>query len=117
MIQIKNAGKPGIDISDFKAHTQIKGDARVGKLFFEVMEEDEALRMKYFRWLTGLRRLPPGGFRELPNLITLNIGKDPSRLPVAHACVFQCDLPPYMTKEAMQKGLSLAVESTTFALA
>mmetsp|Transcript_35808 Transcript_35808/g.50159 ORF Transcript_35808/g.50159 Transcript_35808/m.50159 type:complete len:364 (-) Transcript_35808:128-1219(-) len=117
MIQIKNAGKPGIDMSDFKAHTHIKGDVRVGQLFFEVMEEDEALRMKYFRWLTGLRRLPPGGFRDLPNQVTLNIGKDPSRLPVAHACVFQCDLPPYTTKEAMHKGLSLAVESTTFALA
>ena len=47
-------------------------------------------------------RPPPGGFSQMPHVFTIQSDPDlehRDRLPVAHTCGFQLDLPLYPSKE------------------
>eukprot|EP00435_Cladocopium_sp_Y103_P044249 s2511_g12.t1 len=51
-------------------------------------------RSQLLQWITGYRRIPPGGFPAPVPYMTLylaNVG--PDRLPTAHTCGLQLDLP------------------------
>ena len=39
----------------------------------------------------------------------MRCGSDPNRLPVAHTCFFQLDLPPYRTEDELRERLLLAI--------
>lgn len=74
------------------------------------------LQSLLLRFVTGSPRLPHGGFAQLrahgENLkrftITWDHNSDPLRLPSAHTCFNQLDLPLYSTWDQMARGITTA---------
>lgn len=106
-------GSSEIDIAVLKAHTQynsrrFEASATV-KHFWTVLESftnDERAMFVRFTW--GRSRLPRSGRWE--NQFTIvKCGTDTDRLPVAHTCFFQLDLPPYETEDDLRMKLLLAI--------
>ncbi|CAE7237657.1 unnamed protein product [Symbiodinium sp. CCMP2592] len=66
-------------------------------------------RSALLQWITGYRRIPPGGFPAPVPFMTLHLtDASPQRLPTAHTCGLQLDLPRnYGTYEELRIRLSL----------
>ena len=66
--------------------------------------------------MTGSPRLPPGGFADLKAngsdlkrfTIIMDARSGPHRLPSAHTCFNELELPVYKTWVDMQRGIMLA---------
>ena len=89
--------------------------------FWQVLSEATAeVRLRILTWTTGLARAPLGGFAHMHLAFTLQCDAAPEhadRLPVAHTCGFQLDLPLYSTKEVLRGKLLQAVEHFDFHIA
>ena len=86
------------------------GDEQIIIWFWEVFKElDEAMRDALLVFVTATDRLPPGGVDRLE----FNIKRvaDTERLVTAHTCLNILYLPPYESKERLQKGLHVALEN------
>jgi len=59
--------------------------------------------------LSGSSRVPFGGFTGGKKVTLNNVGSDQDRLPVAHTCYYELDLPKYETKEVLKEKLIKAV--------
>jgi E3 ubiquitin-protein ligase HUWE1 len=119
-------GVPEIDAEDFRANCHIQrpysDDHPVIVRFFSVfqnftMEE----RARFLLFLTGSSQVPVGGFRMLEDIgrpIQIGLGGSPDRLPQAHTCMNQLDLPEYETEEDMRAKILFAIqECNTFGFA
>jgi E3 ubiquitin-protein ligase HUWE1 len=110
-------GVPEIDIDDLRANSQFirpysNAHPVVGRLFEVLKEFDEEQITKFLMFLTGSSQVPFGGFRtfvEMGKPITVAPGGEGRRLPQAHTCVNQLDLPGYESKRAMKEKLLLAI--------
>ena len=49
----------------------------------------------------GYSQVPHGGFANLKPTFKLSIGADAKRIPVAHTCFSQIDIPPLVDANAM----------------
>ena len=72
------------------------------------------LRTAFLQFVTGSSRVPVDGFKDLRGMNgvqKLNIHKEfqEERLPRAHTCSNQLDLPNYKTKEILIEKLMLAI--------
>jgi len=117
-LELLICGLPDIDINDLKANTEYKGlnsSSEVISWFWEIVEdmtqEEKALLVQF---VTGTSKVPIQGFKELQGMngiqrfqIHKASGKD--RLPTAHTCFNQLDLPSYSSLKSMRKNLSLAI--------
>ncbi|CAE7355811.1 unnamed protein product, partial [Symbiodinium sp. KB8] len=65
-------------------------------------------RSALLQWITGYRRIPPGGFPAPVPFMTLHLtDASPQRLPTAHTCGLQLDLPRnYGTYDELRIRLS-----------
>eukprot|EP01054_Gregarina_sp_Poly1_P003458 Gregarina_sp_Poly_1__3457@NODE_1_length_32023_cov_193_025347_g0_i0_p1_GENE_NODE_1_length_32023_cov_193_025347_g0_i0NODE_1_length_32023_cov_193_025347_g0_i0_p1_ORF_typecomplete_len5828_score1014_55HECT/PF00632_25/2_6e107DUF913/PF06025_12/3_4e26DUF908/PF06012_12/5_3e26UBA/PF00627_31/1_9e06UBA/PF00627_31/1_3e04UBM/PF14377_6/1_4e04UBM/PF14377_6/0_86UBM/PF14377_6/21UBM/PF14377_6/1_5e05UBM/PF14377_6/3e02UBM/PF14377_6/4_6e03DUF3525/PF12039_8/0_24_NODE_1_length_32023_cov_193_025347_g0_i08217565 len=117
-IELLISGLPQIDLSDLKAHTEYRGylpDDQHIKWFWEILEEMEQNQLATFlQFATGTSRVPLGGFQNLMGMrgpqrfvIVKAYGRD--RLPAAHTCFNQLDLPDYETRDQMKQKLLLAI--------
>jgi len=66
------------------------------------------------QFVTGTSRLPSEGFKGLrgvngPQKFNIHKDFDSSKLPRAHTCFNQLDLPNYPTKEVLIEKLTVAV--------
>merc|ERR1712137_958752 len=84
--------------------------------FVDSLNQDD--RSKLLCWWTGLKRLPRGGWNSprAPQFV-LNLTATSTRLPMAHTCAFQIDLPRYSTSSELTDKLKLAMDETRFAVA
>ena len=69
------------------------------------------------QFVTGSCKIPLEGFKALPGiggvnkfLISKVFDKNFDRLPTAHTCTNQLDLPEYPTKEILKQRLHFAVK-------
>ncbi|XP_076930173.1 E3 ubiquitin-protein ligase UPL1-like, partial [Bidens hawaiensis] len=122
-LELLISGLPEIDLDDLKANTEYTGytvGSSVVMWFWEVVKafnkEDMA---RLLQFVTGTSKVPLEGFKALQGLSgpqRFQIHKAygaPERLPSAHTCFNQLDLPEYMSKEQLQERLLLAIHEAS----
>ncbi|XWS51731.1 hypothetical protein CRYUN_Cryun11dG0008600 [Craigia yunnanensis] len=122
-LELLISGLPEIDLGDLKANTEYTGYTAacpVIQWFWEVVKafnkEDMA---RLLQFVTGTSKVPLEGFKALQGISCpqrFQIHKAygaPERLPSAHTCFNQLDLPEYSSKEQLQERLLLAIHEAS----
>ncbi|KAL7249065.1 hypothetical protein ACSBR1_011264 [Camellia fascicularis] len=122
-LELLISGLPEIDLDDLKANTEYTGytaASSVVQWFWEVVKafnkEDMA---RLLQFVTGTSKVPLEGFKALQGISgpqRLQVHKAygaPERLPSAHTCFNQLDLPEYTSKEQLQERLLLAIHEAS----
>lgn len=118
-LELMVAGLPGIDIVDWRAHTE--GDLMTQEKHKDLREwfwqyvdaMSMESRAKLLSFACGSTRVPAGGFSNLNPQFNVAVEGDPSRLPSAHTCINQLVLPPYTERQQLEKMLDKALEYNT----
>ncbi|XP_038983602.1 E3 ubiquitin-protein ligase UPL1-like isoform X2 [Phoenix dactylifera] len=118
-LELLISGLPEIDFDDLKANTEYTGYTGASpaiQWFWEVVKafskEDMA---RLLQFVTGTSKVPLEGFKALQGISgpqRFQIHKAygaPERLPSAHTCFNQLDLPEYPSKEQLEERLLLAI--------
>ncbi|XP_050371147.1 E3 ubiquitin-protein ligase UPL1 isoform X2 [Argentina anserina] len=118
-LELLISGLPEIDLDDLKANTEYTGytvASSVVQWFWEVVKsfnkEDMA---RLLQFVTGTSKVPLEGFKALQGISgpqRFQIHKAygaPDRLPSAHTCFNQLDLPEYTSKDQLHERLMLAI--------
>jgi hypothetical protein len=128
-LELLIAGLPEIDLDDWYNNTEYKGfnkNSEHIRWFWKALrsftKEDLA---QFMQFVTGTTRVPLGGFANLEGMsgvqkFTIHMDtRSNDRLPSAHTCFNQIDLPAYESYEQMKKNLLLACRecNTGFAFA
>ncbi|XP_021641769.2 E3 ubiquitin-protein ligase UPL1 isoform X2 [Hevea brasiliensis] len=122
-LELLISGLPEIDLDDLKANTEYTGytaASSVVQWFWEVVKgfnkEDMA---RLLQFVTGTSKVPLEGFKALQGISgaqRFQIHKAygaPERLPSAHTCFNQLDLPEYASKEHLKERLLLAIHEAS----
>lgn len=122
-LELLISGLPEIDLEDLKANAEYTGytaASNVIQWFWEVAssfsKEDMA---RFLQFVTGTSKVPLEGFKALQGISgpqRFQIHKAygaPERLPSAHTCFNQLDLPEYSTKEQLRERLLLAIHEAS----
>uniref|UniRef100_A0A5B6YM25 HECT-type E3 ubiquitin transferase n=1 Tax=Davidia involucrata TaxID=16924 RepID=A0A5B6YM25_DAVIN len=122
-LELLISGLPEIDLDDLRANTEYTGyiaASSVVQWFWEVVKafnkEDMA---RLLQFVTGTSKVPLEGFKALQGISgpqRFQIHKAygaPERLPSAHTCFNQLDLPEYTSKEQLQERLLLAIHEAS----
>ncbi|KAH0671499.1 hypothetical protein KY290_026845 [Solanum tuberosum] len=122
-LELLISGLPEIDMEDLKANTEYTGYTTAStavQWFWEVVKgfskEDMA---RFLQFVTGTSKVPLEGFKALQGISgpqRFQIHKAygaPERLPSAHTCFNQLDLPEYTSKEQLQERLLLAIHEAS----
>ncbi|MCO5577516.1 hypothetical protein L7F22_031347 [Adiantum nelumboides] len=122
-LELLISGLPEIDLEDLRANTEYTGytaASPVVQWFWEVVQEFSKEDMaRLLQFITGTSKVPLEGFRALQGISgaqRCQIHKAygaPERLPTAHTCFNQLDLPEYSTKQQLQERLLLAIHEAS----
>ena len=115
------SGLPTIDIKDWKRNTMYSNyneNTPVIKYFWEIIESyDNDERAEFLQFVTGSSKVPLEGFCALQGIGGVNkfliakvFDKNFDRLPTAHTCTNQLDLPEYPSKEILKQRLKFAIK-------
>jgi E3 ubiquitin-protein ligase HUWE1 len=116
-------GVPEVDIGDLIGSCEfifpLTREHPVIRLFEAVIRSfSTEEKAKLLMFLTGSSQVPVGGFQSLREMgigLKIAAGGSRDRLPVAHTCVNQLDLPSYETEAEMRTKLLFAIqECNTF---
>ncbi|KAL6934829.1 hypothetical protein ACO0R3_000793 [Hanseniaspora guilliermondii] len=112
-------GLPDIDVDDWKNNTEYVNYTSQSpeiSLFWRCVRSfNQVEKAKLLQFITGTSKVPLNGFRDLQGSngsSKFSIHKDfgsSSRLPQAHTCFNQLDLPSYKTYEEMKRALLVAI--------
>jgi len=111
------SGCPHIDVGDWKKHTRLepcRSDReaharRVAEWFWQlVWEMNQEQRARLLAFATGAARVPLAGFGQDGFVIGFLV--DARKLPEAHTCNREIDLPLVASKEDLKRGLMVIVE-------
>ncbi|KAH9287706.1 hypothetical protein KI387_031823 [Taxus chinensis] len=118
-LELLISGLPEIDLDDLRTNTEYAGYSAASPViqwFWEVVQcfnkEDRA---RLIQFVTGTSKVPLEGFKALQGISGLQkfqIHKaygSPDRLPSAHTCFNQLDLPEYPSREQLEERLLLAI--------
>lgn len=118
-LELLISGLPNVDIEDLKANTQycnFTKDSQVIIWMWEVLSEfSNEERAEFIQFVTGSSKVPLEGFGALPGMggfQKFQVHKSfasTERLPTAHTCINQLDLPEYTTKEELRNKLRFAI--------
>ena len=108
-----------VDLGDLRANTEYNGYSPSSPSvvwFWQVVEElDKQELALLLQFVTGTSKVPLGGFRALQGIsgpqrfqIQRAYGP-PDRLPSAHTCFNQLDLPEYASKAQLAERLRMAI--------
>ncbi|KAI7908284.1 uncharacterized protein BX663DRAFT_482482 [Cokeromyces recurvatus] len=126
-LELLISGLPDIDIDDWKNNTEYQGytssSPPVQWFWRAVRSFDQEERAKLLQFATGTSKVPLEGFSQLQGsngVQKFQIHKDfggENRLPSAHTCFNQIDLPQYDSYESLRTNLFKAISecSTGFA--
>ncbi|XVF33865.1 hypothetical protein REPUB_Repub18cG0008600 [Reevesia pubescens] len=122
-LELLISGLPEIELDDLNANTEYTGYTAASPViqwFWEVVKafnkEDMA---RLLQFVTGTSKVPLEGFKALQGISgpqRFQIHKAygaPERLPSAHTCFNQLDLPEYSSKEQIQERLLLAIHEAS----
>ncbi|KAF8060412.1 hypothetical protein N665_1217s0015 [Sinapis alba] len=122
-LELLISGLPEIDFDDLKANTEYTSYAAgspVIRWFWEVVKDFSKEDMaRFLQFVTGTSKVPLEGFKALQGISgpqRLQIHKaygGPERLPSAHTCFNQLDLPEYPSKEQLKERLLLAIHEAS----
>ncbi|KAF9934938.1 hypothetical protein BGZ67_003626 [Mortierella alpina] len=128
-LELLISGLPDIDIDEWKNNAEYQNytqaSPQIQNFWRAVRSFDQTERAKLLQFVTGTSKVPLGGFSQLQGISGIQkfqIHKDFSstkRLPSAHTCFNQLDLPEYETYEDLRQQLLTAISecSTGFAFA
>lgn len=112
-------GLPDIDADDWKNNTEYVNYTSQSpeiSLFWRCVRSfNQVEKAKLLQFITGTSKVPLNGFRDLQGSngsSKFSIHKDfgsSSRLPQAHTCFNQLDLPSYKTYEEMKRAFLVAI--------
>ncbi|KAI5123932.1 hypothetical protein M0805_006347 [Coniferiporia weirii] len=118
-VELLISGTPDIDVDEWRAATEYNGYTSSDPVIvwwwraLKSFNRDE--RAKVLSFATGTSRVPLGGFVDLQGVqgvqrfsIHRAYGS-PDRLPQAHTCFNQIDLPQYSSYEKLRQQLLLAI--------
>ncbi|KAJ1953679.1 E3 ubiquitin-protein ligase tom1, partial [Dispira parvispora] len=118
-LELLISGLPDIDVDDWKNNTEYHGYTtaapQIQWFWRSVRSFDQEERAKLLQFVTGTSKVPLQGFSALQGssgVQRFQIHKDFSstaRLPTAHTCFNQLDLPMYETYEQLRSQLLLAI--------
>ena len=120
-LELVISGLPEIDVNDWKNNTQYENytkDTPIIKYFWEIIESyDNDERAEFLQFVTGSSKVPLEGFKALQGiggvnkfLISKVFDQNFDRLPRAHTCTNQLDLPEYPSKEILKQRLKFAIK-------
>lgn len=118
-LELLMCGLPDIDLEDLKANSEYTGYAESSAVIqwfwraaMSFSQEDKA---RLVQFITGTSKVPLEGFKALQGMNgpqKFNIHKaysDQDRLPSAHTCFNQLDLPEYDSYERLRQKLLCAI--------
>ena len=119
-LELVISGLPTIDIKDWKNNTIYENYNETSNIiiyFWEIIESfDNDERAEFLQFVTGSSKVPLEGFSALQGIGGINkfkiskvFDKNYDRLPTAHTCTNQLDLPEYPNKEILYERLTLAI--------
>ncbi|CAE7202174.1 UPL2 [Symbiodinium natans] len=117
-LELLISGLPDIDIEDLKANTEYHNYTTQSdqiQWFWKVLSEfSQEQRAWFLQFATGTSRVPVEGFKGLvgmrgPQKFCIHRAYGPDRLPSAHTCFNQLDLPDYPSEEVLRDKLLQAV--------
>ncbi|KAJ1758746.1 E3 ubiquitin-protein ligase tom1 [Coemansia sp. RSA 1591] len=119
-LELLISGMPDIDVDDWRNNTEYHGgynssSAQIQWFWRAVRSYDQEERAKLLQFVTGTSKVPLEGFAHLQgnqSVQKFQIHKDfasPTRLPTAHTCFNQLDLPLYDSFETLKANLLLAI--------
>ncbi|KAI3653085.1 hypothetical protein MP228_002510 [Amoeboaphelidium protococcarum] len=119
-LELLISGIPDIDIDDWKNNTEYRGGYTASspqvQWFWRVVRSfDQEERAKLLQFATGTSKVPLEGFANLQGIggkqkfqIHKDFGKT-DRLPTAHTCFNQVDIPAYDTYEQLKERLYTSI--------
>lgn len=118
-LELLISGLPDIDVDEWKNHTDLQGykssDPMIQWWWRAVRSFDQTEKAKLLQFITGTSKVPLEGFAHLQGVngtqrfnIHRAYGED--RLPAAHTCFNQLDLPAYDSYEKLRSQLLLAMK-------
>ena len=117
-LELLISGLPDIDVDAWKNNTELYGysssDPVVQWWWRAVRSFDQTEKAKLLQFITGTSKVPLEGFAHLQGIQgtqRFNIHKafDSERLPAAHTCFNQLDLPAYDSYERLRSQLLIAM--------
>lgn len=117
-LELLISGLPDIDVDAWKNNTELhgysSGDAVIQWWWRAVRSFDQTEKAKLLQFITGTSKVPLEGFAHLQGVQgtqRFNIHKayGADRLPAAHTCFNQLDLPQYDSYEKLRSSLLLAM--------
>lgn len=117
-LELLISGLPDIDIDDLKANTEYHNYSHTSEQvqwFWKVLSEfSQEQRAWFLQFATGTSRVPVEGFKGLigmrgPQKFSIHKAFGADRLPSAHTCFNQLDLPDYPSEEVLRDKLVQAV--------
>ncbi|KAK1218494.1 E3 ubiquitin-protein ligase tom1 [Marasmius sp. AFHP31] len=118
-LELLISGTPDIDVDEWRAATEYNGytgsDPNIVWWWRALKSFNREERAKVLSFATGTSRVPLGGFVELQGVQgnqKFSIHKaygESDRLPQAHTCFNQIDLPQYSSYEMLRQQLLLAI--------
>nr|XP_006822183.1 PREDICTED: E3 ubiquitin-protein ligase HUWE1-like [Saccoglossus kowalevskii] len=122
-LELLISGLPTIDIDDLKANTEYHkyqlNSLQVQWFWRALRSFDQAERANFLQFVTGTSKVPLQGFTALEGMNgpqKFQIHRDDrstDRLPVAHTCFNQLDLPAYETYDKLRHMIYLAITECT----
>ena len=118
-LELLLSGLPDIDVDDWKNNTEYvnyTNQSQEISLFWRCVRSfNQVEKAKLLQFITGTSKVPLNGFKDLQGSngsSKFSIHKDfgsSSRLPQAHTCFNQLDLPSYKTYDEMKRALLVAI--------
>ncbi|XP_065656940.1 E3 ubiquitin-protein ligase HUWE1 isoform X2 [Hydra vulgaris] len=118
-LELLIAGLPTIDIEDLKMNTEYhkytENSLQIQWLWRALRSFDQADRAKFLQFVTGTSKVPLQGFVSLEGMNgpqKFQIHRDDrstDRLPCAHTCFNQLDLPAYETYDKLHSQMLKAI--------
>ncbi|CAD5226865.1 unnamed protein product [Bursaphelenchus xylophilus] len=122
-LELLVSGLPDIDIDDLYNNTEYKQYSRSSpqiQWFWRALRSFEKEDLaKFLQFVTGTSKVPLQGFAHLEGMngaqkFTIHMdSRSSERLPCAHTCFNQLDLPQYESYEQLRKLLLIAVRECT----
>ncbi|XP_076899559.1 E3 ubiquitin-protein ligase UPL2-like [Bidens hawaiensis] len=118
-LELLISGLPDIDLDDMRANTEYSGYSAASPVIHWFWEVAQALskedKARLLQFVTGTSKVPLEGFSALQGISgaqKFQIHKaygSSDRLPSAHTCFNQLDLPEYPSKQHLEERLLLAI--------
>jgi len=124
-LELLISGLTTYDLNDLKANIEYKGGyserSQQIQWLFQVLEScGDELITKFVQFVTGSSRIPVQGFSHLQGMNGIQkfniqaVNDSSNKLPTAHTCFNQLDLPRYETFEQLEKMIKIAITECNY---